>query len=74
MTQLGNGNPQKVLRKAAELGVHPDCIAGNMDEHTCASCKTTMHAVYDLYYGHTKSSSEMLDAVLEDLKTDRENF
>lgn len=68
---IGQGNPKKVLRKAAQLGVHPDCIAADIDG-ACGSCVLLIHTVYDFYYGHLATAAEFLDAVLDDLQKDRD--
>lgn len=66
----GNGNPKKVLRKAAELGVHADCIAADI-EGSCGVCAILLHSIYDFFYGHLESSADFIAAVLDDLRADR---
>lgn len=71
MAQLSNGNPQKVLTKAVQLGVHNDCLVADIDG-ACESCIETLHQVYDLYYGHILTVEGRLEAILDDLHAERE--
>lgn len=68
---IGQGNPKKVLQKAAQLGVHPDCVASDIDG-ACGTCVLLMHTIYDFFYGHLKSGADFLEAVLDDLQKDRD--
>lgn len=60
-----HGIPKKVLRKAAQLGVHPDCIAG--DPHDmCTQCDGLLMLAFDHFYGHAANAFEVLSMIKDD--------
>lgn len=70
MTDAGKMTPRRVLRRAAELGVHADCIAADFDG-SCQSCVELVHNVFNEFYGHAKSADEALQLIIDDILTDR---
>lgn len=63
--------PRKVLAKAVQLGVHNDCIVGSA-ENACASCLSTIHLSFDFFYADAASLSDLMDQIMSDLRSDRE--
>ena len=62
------GMPQKVLSHAMTLGeLHNDCLAAG---DPCVQCAEIVVAAFDHFYGHVKSTSDVLSAILADVRDD----
>lgn len=64
--------PKRVLRRAAELGVHADCVAADADG-ACDYCVEIMHGIFSEFYGHAESAAEYLSMIMHDLRDEQEN-
>lgn len=73
MAQLSFGTPRKVLRLAASLGVHNDCLVAEVDG-ACDDCIDTMHLAHYFFYGNLETSEEKLEAIIRDIMQDREEI
>ena len=68
MTLL-DGIPQKVARKALQLGLHNDCIvAGVMG--ACDGCSEHMTLAFDSFYSDATSPEDLMERVLADMRED----
>jgi hypothetical protein len=70
MTDTSKTTPRRVLRRAAELGAHADCIAADL-EGACEICVDIMHSVFSEYYGHAESPGDAIYMIIEDIMNDR---
>ena len=69
MTDASRTTPKRVLRRAAELGVHPDCVAA--DYHgSCSECIETFNEVFHEFYGDSEDAAEALMRIVDDLLND----
>lgn len=66
---LAIGIPAKVLRTAAEKGMHADCVAAGFDG-LCSSCLNILYAAMDEHYGHAGSVARATEAYIADLFAD----
>lgn len=61
-----NAIPRKVLQKAAELGIHNDCIAAGGDS-MCEPCWHIMIHAMDAHYASYGSPTAATEAYIADL-------
>lgn len=66
MSQLTVGIPSKVLRTAAERGMHADCVAAGADG-LCDSCLHILYVAMDDHYGACGSVTAATEAYIADL-------
>lgn len=62
--------PRKVLAKASELGVHPDCVAADYSG-ACDECIEIFNQVFHEFYGHASDAGEALELIVKDILKDR---
>jgi len=71
MTDASRTTPRKVLRRAAELGVHADCVAAD-HQGACDTCIDLINQAFHEHYGHANNAAEALSMIIDDLIKDRE--
>lgn len=62
------GIPRKVLRRAAKMGVHADCIASS---DFCKQCEETFEKVLTSTYKSARTEEHLADLIVLDLVQDR---
>jgi hypothetical protein len=72
MTDVSRTTPRRVLRRAAELGTHADCVASGIDG-ACDSCVEFIHESFKEFYGHVDTAEEALILIVKDILEDRKN-
>lgn len=69
MTDTSKTTPKRVLRRAAELGVHPDCVAADY-QGACSVCIDIFNEVFHELYGDSADAAEALMRIVDDLLND----
>jgi len=69
MSDTSRTTPKRVLRRAAELGVHPDCVAADHDG-ACSDCIEIFNEVFHELYGDSADAAEALLRIVDDLLDD----
>jgi len=69
MSDTSRTTPKRVLRRAAELGVHPDCVAADYDG-ACSGCIEIFNNVFHEFYGDSEDAAEALLRIVDDLLDD----
>lgn len=72
MTDVSRTTPRRVLRRAAELGIHADCVASDY-QGACDDCIDVFNQSFHEFYGHATDAAEALSMIIDDLIADREN-